>query len=148
MLIQKKRHFKRNTKKSNQSFLIVLSMLIILMISGSFLFLLYFNSKRSYISPVSSVFGKSLNITEEVGGILESRKIHPLSIRIASEGAVIVLLENDSETIFSSSKPIEDQVSSLQRIESRLTIEGKAFKKIDFRFDNPVISFGEEESSL
>jgi len=57
------------------------------------------------------------------------------------EGAVRVILKDDSEVIFSSKKDIGTQVSSLQLTLSRLTIDGKKLKIIDFRFSNPVISF-------
>jgi len=33
------------------------------------------------------------------------------------------------------------QIASLQRILRALTIEGKSFKNIDFRFKEPIISF-------
>jgi len=52
-----------------------------------------------------------------------------------------VELRDGGELILSSKKDLENQLSSLQLILSRLTIEGKKLKKLDFRYDNPVVSF-------
>ncbi len=52
-----------------------------------------------------------------------------------------VELVDNGTVIFSQNKDIEKQISSLQLILSRLTIEGKRFKSLDFRFDKPVLVF-------
>lgn len=57
------------------------------------------------------------------------------------ENSYIIVLANDAEALFSSKKDAEVQVSSLQLVINRLTIEGKSFKRLDFRFDKPVIVF-------
>lgn len=46
-----------------------------------------------------------------------------------------------NEAIFSPDKPIKPQVASLQLILSRSRIEGKIPKKIDLRFEKPVVTF-------
>ena len=51
-----------------------------------------------------------------------------------------VVLEKGREIIFSKKKPLKEQISSLQLISGRLTIEGKDFRQIDMRFDRPVIT--------
>jgi hypothetical protein len=50
-------------------------------------------------------------------------------------------LIDNGEVILSSKKDIGSQLSSLQLMLARLTIEGKKLKVLDFRFDNPVVSF-------
>ena len=59
----------------------------------------------------------------------------------SSDASLIVELENEGVVILSSKKDIRSQISSLQLILSRLTIEGKKLKILDFRYDNPVVSF-------
>jgi len=52
---------------------------------------------------------------------------------------IIARLSTGEEVLFSIKKPTAIQLSSLQLILSRLTIEGKGFTRIDLRFDHPVI---------
>jgi hypothetical protein len=52
-----------------------------------------------------------------------------------------VILSEQEEVIFSSKKDIQSQIASLQLITKRLTIEGKRFKSLDFRYDKPLIVF-------
>ncbi|HET9947069.1 MAG TPA: hypothetical protein VFQ63_03330, partial [Patescibacteria group bacterium] len=48
----------------------------------------------------------------------------------------------DGKTIIISlNKDIEQQVSSLQLTIRELTMEGKEFHRLDFRYDKPVITF-------
>jgi len=61
----------------------------------------------------------------------------------ASPSATVVILENGGEVVFSQNKPYDKQISSLQFILSRLTIEGKRFYRLDLRFDKPVIMLHE-----
>lgn len=60
---------------------------------------------------------------------------------VFSDSSYIINIPNSGQVKFSSQKDIEGQISSLQRILRELTIEGRPFKKIDFRFDEPIISF-------
>ena len=52
----------------------------------------------------------------------------------------LVKLVSGEEVLFTSTKPVVQQVSSLQLILSRLTIEGKRVLRVDFRFDTPVLT--------
>ena len=58
-----------------------------------------------------------------------------------SDGSFAVTLQDGGEVILSSKKDIGSQLTSLQLVLSRLTIEGKKLKRLDFRFDNPVVEF-------
>lgn len=59
----------------------------------------------------------------------------------ASSSSYIVVLNSLEEVWFSDKKDARLQTSSLQLILSRFTIEGKKIKRIDFRFDKPLIEF-------
>lgn len=52
-----------------------------------------------------------------------------------------IFIKNGGIVYLDLDKNLPSQISSLQLILSRLTIEGKKFKKLDLRFDKPIIEF-------
>ncbi|MDP2637855.1 MAG: hypothetical protein Q8P26_02245 [Candidatus Levybacteria bacterium] len=60
---------------------------------------------------------------------------------VLGDSSYIVSFPKSGQARLSSQKDIGEQVSSLQRILRQLTIEGKSFENIDFRFKEPVVSF-------
>jgi len=54
---------------------------------------------------------------------------------------ITITLDNNAVILLSSQKDIQKQLASLQLTLSQLTIEGKQFKKLDFRFDKPFVTF-------
>jgi|SRR3989344_3581693 len=52
-----------------------------------------------------------------------------------------VVLKDGPIVLFSKEKDVDWQVMSLREILSRLTIDNKKPKKIDFRFDKPIVNF-------
>ncbi len=52
-----------------------------------------------------------------------------------------IQLSDDSQALLTTNKNPESQIASLQLALNQFTIEGKKFKKLDFRFDKPVVSF-------
>lgn len=71
--------------------------------------------------------------------LLHQKKIKYKKILVASDSSYLVQLEDGSNVIFSQNKDSAEQLSSLQLIQSRFTIEGKRFSRLDLRFDNPII---------
>lgn len=53
----------------------------------------------------------------------------------------LVTLKQKEEVVFTSDRDLVTQVSSLQVILSRLTMESKRVKRVDLRFDKPVITY-------
>lgn len=104
---------------------------------SSFVYIHFFLKSNFYINPLSP--NKSYS-TQNIGDKLHEKNIEFKNIN-QGNGFVRVVLKDDSEVIFSSKKDVGTQVSSLQLTLGRLTIEGKKLKTLDFRFDNPVISF-------
>ena len=106
---------------------------------------------RSYLTPHKTIspLSKNQKIILEKNNTDKSYKdlvksltdahISFMSISKASDSAYIVRLTKDKEVIFSKKLGVSAQVSSLQLIQSRLTIEGKDFSRLDFRFSNPII---------
>jgi cell division septal protein FtsQ len=67
--------------------------------------------------------------------------LEPKVAKITSPYSLSVWLEDGKEALFSLKKEIQVQVDSLQFILSRSKIEGRKIKKIDLRFDKPVVNY-------
>ena len=92
--------------------------------------------------PVLSPLPKNFkNQNHDLKSLLEREKVKFSKISIATDSSYMVVLEDGGEAIITPKKNLEEQVLSLQIVLSRLTIEGKRFKSLDFRFDKPVVSF-------
>jgi hypothetical protein len=103
----------------------------------AYLLNLLFNfGKPLYISPIGNT-NRDIAVLEK---ILLDKEIAFTGINRDGKN-FIVSMKNNAEAIVSSEKNINEQVDSLQRILRELTIEGKPFKSIDFRFAEPVISY-------
>jgi len=138
--------FTRREREKRRFFLGIL--LFSVVIIGFFGSLLTMYLKRpKYISPIpSSSFKQQIKAvdtqtqTSDITKKLSENHVSYASV-IANVDSYDVMLADGSEIIFSMSKNIDNQISSLQLILSHLTIEGKRIGRLDFRFDNPVIVF-------
>lgn len=138
-MFQTKRQFKK--EKSKQKTKLIIWFLIAFFILSLFTVFLYFNfslGRNVYISPVAqNKSSKTIFLETE----LEKAGIAFISVVQKSDGSFEVKLKDESKVIISSKKDIKQQLSSLQLILSRLTIEGKKLKILDFRFNYPVVTF-------
>lgn len=73
--------------------------------------------------------------------LLIRNSISFLKVDVASDSSYIIFLKDNGEVHMDSKKNLQPQISSLQLILSRLTIEGKKFKKLDLRYELPIIEF-------
>ena len=64
-----------------------------------------------------------------------------MTIDIKGQDMLVFNLESDKEIIFSNKKEKELQDYQLEFIIKQFKIEGKEFKKIDLRFEKPVVTF-------
>ena len=71
----------------------------------------------------------------------KSKNISYISIETAKDLSLIIKLDKERQVIIDPDKDINQQLSSLQLILSQLKIEGKLFKRLDFRYQKPIISF-------
>lgn len=109
------------------------------------------HQQSAYISPVpmdknsynrfKTVLGTS-SFSEKtlVESLLAKNNISYDSV-IGSESAILVTLGDKQKIVFSNNKNIASQISSLQLVLSRFTIEGKKFNYLDFRFERPIVVF-------
>lgn len=108
-------------------------------------FMIYLSKKPLYISPIpSSNFKIKLpnaadGKTPELSDKLSKAKIEYNSI-VPQDNGMLIQMPSGEEIIFSNSKSLDSQISSLQLIERSLTIEGKRIARLDFRFDSPVLT--------
>ena|ERR1035437_672257 len=115
---------------------IVLLVLVVVLILAEYLYFSF--ATVSVISPLAKVNISKLNNLENT---LTKNKITFSGADVNQDGSFTVKLVDGAEVILSSKKDLGSQLSSLQLILSRLTIEGKKLKILDFRFDNPLVTF-------
>lgn len=65
----------------------------------------------------------------------------PREIRLASGRYLEIWFKDNLEVLFSLLKETQIQLDSLQLIFSRAKIEGRKIKKVDLRFDKPVVTY-------
>lgn len=121
--------------------------LLVLAIGISFFLYSSLNSSKKLVSPlplqkaVQTQFTKKTGLTsQQIEAILKSKNISYVSVNVNSD-TIHITVDEKSDVLFSSTKNIVEQVTSLQLIVSRLTIEGKRFKRLDFRYNKPVVVF-------
>lgn len=138
-----KRKLKKKIFQQSKYFFFFIFFLLISSI-GVFLWEFYQSQRSSFISPIS-VPGGNFNIDkkQQLRSLLSKNNIPFSRIDSASDSSFLVELQNGGKILFSSSLPTNQELSSLQLILSRLTIEGKRLNLLDFRFDKPVITFTE-----
>jgi len=138
-MFQKKRKLKK--EKIRERLKILLILVLCLVIVTLVFEYLYFNlslGRITYVSPVAK------NNTSEIAfleSLLEKSNIQFTTVSASSGAYFVVELKDRGVVFLSSKKDIKSQISSLQLILSRLTIEGKKLKTLDFRYDNAIVSF-------
>ena len=97
--------------------------------------------RNVYISPLSKQNqNEQTNNVNTIKTLLTEKNLSVSVVSPFDDTSYYVKLATGEEAFFSSKKSLVDQVSSLQLVLSRLTIEGKHVLRIDFRFDTPVIT--------
>ncbi|MEX2007839.1 MAG: hypothetical protein WD992_03635 [Candidatus Levyibacteriota bacterium] len=136
MLRSKKNRKSKNYFKYLGILFVILGISLILM--TAFVYISPFVFKKSILSPLPKNFTGQ---NQDIESLLRKEKINFSDISIATDSSYLVYLEDGGQAIISHKKNLSEQVRSLQIVLSRLTIEGKRFKSLDFRFEKPVISF-------
>lgn len=102
--------------------------------------------KRPLLTPLGTIAASAINDSQSqiMVGKVEALcgKYHVAfdSVSVASDSSILVNVKDNGQAILSSKKDLENQVASLQLTISNLTIEGKRFDTLDFRFERPVIT--------
>lgn len=111
--------------------------LLTVFVLSFFIYSIFLKNTRLFISPM----GESSVDVKKVKKILRNFNILFSEVLVLSDSSYSVSLPNNGQVRLSSGKDIGKQITSLQRILIQLTIEGKSFKNIDFRFEEPIVSF-------
>ncbi len=135
----KKRKIKNRIFQEFKIFLLASFTIFILVAAGYLIFHFVLPKKDLFVSPLAKQLANQKH--NDLENILEAGNISFDSIDIASDSSYLVNLKEGGQVIISPNKNLKNQISSLQLILSRLTIEGKRFKVLDFRYDKPVIVF-------
>ncbi len=95
-----------------------------------------------FVSPLSANAsnGDKSMTKDQVKKLISDRRIGVDSVVVTPDSTFLVKLTDKGEVLLSPDKDMTQQVASLQVILTRLTMEGKRFKRLDMRFDKPVIS--------
>lgn len=124
----------------------VIKVMVLLIVCAGFLFSTfviyerYLLSSPQYTSPLPKTT-KTLSYSKsDLASFLRKAGIKYVSLDALEDGSFLVRLGSGEEVLFSRQNSASE-VASLQRILSRLTIEGKAVSRLDFRFNKPVVVF-------
>lgn len=133
---------RRRNRKAKKGLFLILLFLLFFSISAS-LFSYYWFTKTLFISPLPNRSLDNLNplTTEELKTLLKKGNIAFSEVKSSTGSSILVTLKDGNDVLFSAKKSLGEQVSSLQLILSRLTIEGKRFKNLDLRFEKPTVAY-------
>ena len=143
--MQKKLGQKRRFNQTVQKIIPIMGIFMVTLVC-LFIIKFIFHSS-SLISPIGKAYSSVVSsITSQDTNENERRKEfsdHNMTITALQQTETDITITSDKNAtyIFDKKKKIPEQRTSLQLILSRLTIEGKQASKIDFRFDNPVVTF-------
>lgn len=62
-------------------------------------------------------------------------------VKVINEESIEAVINGDITVIFSSKNPIAAQLATLRKVWGKYKMENKPLRKVDLRYDNPVVSF-------
>lgn len=130
---------KKEKKKATRKRLGLLLILVgLFFVTFTLVYKAFLEKPRPIISPLSK---NQISSTKMVEDKLHENKIEYTSFSTQKDLTYLLKLKGGGEVILNPSRDIDEQLSSLQLILSQLKIEGKTLKRLDFRFDAPIITF-------
>lgn len=138
-MLPKKTITKRQKKeKSRKKLGLILIFIGLAQITILLFYIAYLEKKPLPLSPLSKN-QTSFNLLIEKK--LKEKRIEAVSLETEKDLNYKIILKNGEEIIIDRNKNIDGQLSSLQLILNQLKIEGKLLKRLDFRYQKPIISF-------
>lgn len=141
-MVQRQAVYKRKFKATLS---LVFSSFLIFLGAFSLCFGIWFFLKNT--SGLRSPLGKMLSstsnasLTSKIQSLCMTTHINCTNITVHTDGTATIIVNTDEQVILSLQKDLAAQFTSLQLTIGHLTIEGKGFHLLDFRFDKPVISY-------
>jgi hypothetical protein len=77
---------------------------------------------------------------KELTRLLTQYNIHYTSIS-ETKDEYLITLNPKQQIVITRKKDISSQISSLQVLLPRLTMEGREFRRLDLRFNKPVVTY-------
>ena len=96
----------------------------------------FLEKPKPIVSPLSK---NQMSSTKQIEMALKERNIEYVSISTQKDTTYLIKLK-EGEVILDPSKNVDQELSSLQLILSQLKIEGKTLKRLDFRYEKPIIT--------
>ena len=90
--------------------------------------------------PKTHAFLQGSSEMSRIEALCTQYALHCSNIVMNATSATISIDSNE-EVIVSLQKDLGMQIASLQLTIAHLTIEGKRFSRLDFRFDKPVLTY-------
>lgn len=102
-------------------------------------------NSSTIVSPLPVALGQRLTSTSSgdettVKMLLAKEKIQYTTVTTAHTD-IIISLNGKQQVLLTKKKDIRAQISSLQVLLPRLTMEGREFRKLDLRYDKPVVTY-------
>lgn len=137
----------RNHKRRLLIYFGAVSGVFLLALAGFALFLFIQKQKPLFVSPLPNLQAMASPSDTDEGVILIKKALRANSIAFTSvelkDTLYIIKLEDGESVTLSAKKDIITQISSLQFVLSRLTMEGRQFRTLDLQYDKPIIVFKE-----
>jgi IS1 family transposase len=100
----------------------------------------------AFISPIPLSFQGKAPVMDDstitaLKKLLTKHEISYKQIYTTKEGDYLITLNPEGEVLVGKNATLEQHISSLQLVLARITMEGKQFSRLDFRFEKPVIVF-------
>ena len=129
---------KKEKKKATRNRLgLLLIVLGLLAVNFTLVYTAFFQKPKPIVNPMSKNQISSTKIVEDK---LKESKIEYTSFDTQKDLTYILKLKSGGEVVLNPTKNIDEQLSSLQLILSQLKIEGKTLKRLDFRYEKPIIT--------
>jgi len=127
---------KKEAAKKRTGFLLVFLGLVFLNV-----FLIYsafFEKPKPIINPLSK---NQVSSSQVIENKLKETGVRYTDFSTEKDLTYLVKLDPKGEVVLDPRKNVDEQLSSLQLILKQLKIEGKALKRLDFRYEKPIITF-------
>jgi hypothetical protein len=129
---------KQKKEKSRKKLGVGLIFLGLAVIALMLFYLAFLEKDPPVINPLSK---DQTSTAKTITKILKEKGIDYQDLETTQDLKYRIKFEKSAEAIIDPRKDVEEQISSLQLILSQLKIEGKTFKRLDFSYQKPIISF-------
>ncbi len=129
----------KKQKKSAYKKKLGLSLIFIglLFVNFVLIYVTFLEKPKPIVSPLSK---NQISSTRQIEMAIKERNIEYVSISTQQDTSYLIKLKDGGEVTLDPGKNTTQQLSSLQLILSQLKIEGKTLKRLDFRYEKPIIT--------